>query len=251
MYIFKHKRLKKSIPFPILPLVRLCYTGVMKQTIIRIITGIIIIAIGVGALLGALNVFPFWDLFSNWWPVLVIVGGLFVLIGDLRNNWLWGTLLVIAGGLLLIKQHDLLNFNIFSLIIPLFIIGAGLSILIHSQSKAKTKGSATDMDDVSVIFSGSETKNKSQNYKGGKVTAIFGGATLDLRDAKLTGEASLDIFVLCGGVELRVPRDWKVVSKAAPIAGGIENKSEGNEDHKGPLLVLTGTVLLGGVEIKT
>lgn len=223
----------------------------MKQTIIRIITGIIIITIGVGALLGALNVLPFWDWFSTWWPALVIIGGLFVLIGDLRNNWLWGILLIVAGGLLLIKQHDLLNFNIFSLIIPLFIIGIGLSILIHSQSRTRVKGSSKDTDDVSVIFSGSETKNKSQSYQGGKVTAIFGGATIDLRDAKLTGEASLDMFVLCGGIELRVPRDWKVVSKAAPIAGGVENKSEGSEDHKGPVLVLTGTVLLGGVEIKT
>lgn len=223
----------------------------MKQTIIRIITGLIITAIGVGALLGALNVAPFWSWFGSWWPLLVIIGGLFVLLGDLRRNWLWGTLLIVIGGLLLFKTQEIIDFNFFSLIVPLLIIGAGLSVLISSQSRRNIKSDAKDSDDISVIFSGSETKNKSKAYQGGKVTAIFGGATIDLRDAKLADQATLDIFALCGGIELRVPRDWKVVSKIAPIAGGVENKSEGSDDHAGPVLVLTGTVALGGIEIKT
>ena len=223
----------------------------MKQTSIRIITGIIITAIGVGALLGALNVIPFWDWFRGWWPLLVVVGGVFMLLGDLHRNWLWGTLLIVIGGLLLLKQQGVIDFNIFSLIFPLVIIGAGLSVLIHSQGRARVQSNSKDADDISVIFSGSETKNKSKSYKGGRVTAVFGGSVIDLRDAKLTSEATIDMFVFCGGVEIKVPRDWKVVSKVAPIAGGVENKSEGSDDAKAPVLVLTGTVALGGVEIKT
>lgn len=223
----------------------------MKQTAIRIITGTIIIAIGVGALLGALNIAPFWSWFGQLWPLLVVLAGIFILIGDFRRNWIWGTVLITVGVLLQLRKLDILDFNFFSLIIPVALIGAGLSVLISSHNRTKVDSSAKDADDISVIFSGSETKNKSSNYKGGKVTAIFGGATIDLRDAKITKEASLDMFVLCGGVELKVPRDWKVVSKVAPIAGGVENKSEGDDDHKGPILVLTGTAALGGIEIKT
>ncbi len=223
----------------------------MKQTAIRIITGTIIIAIGVGALLGALNIAPFWSWFGQLWPLLVVLAGIFILIGDFRRNWIWGIVLITVGALLQLKTLDILDFNFFSLIIPVAIIGAGVSVLISSHNRTKVDSSSKDADDISVIFSGSETKNKSSNYKGGKVTAIFGGATIDLRDAKITKEASLDMFVLCGGVELKVPRDWKVVSKVAPIAGGVENKSEGSDDHKGPILVLTGTAALGGIEIKT
>lgn len=223
----------------------------MKQTTIRVITGIIITAIGVSALLGALNIFPFWETFGSWWPTLVILGGIFVLIGDLRRNYIWGIVLLIIGVLLLLKTQGVLDFNFFSLIVPIIIIAGGLSVLLHTKNRSTIDTSSNNADDIAVIFSGSETKNKSKSYEGGKVTAIFGGAVLDLRDAKLTEQATLDVFALCGGIELRVPRDWKVVSKIAPIAGGVENKSEGSDDHKGPILVLTGTVTFGGVEIKT
>jgi len=223
----------------------------MKQTATRIITGIIILAIGVGALLGALNIFPFWDWFSSWWPLLVIIAGLFVLIGDFRRNYIWGTALILIGSLLQLKAAGVVDFNFFSLLVPIVLIAAGLSVLLHVTNRPTIKAASTDVDDISVIFSGSESKNKSQNYQGGRITAIFGGAVLDLRDAKIQKEATLDIFTICGGVEIKVPRDWKVISKAAPIAGGVENKSEGSDDHKGPILVLTGTVALGGVEIKT
>jgi predicted membrane protein len=223
----------------------------MKQTIIRVITGIIITAIGVSALLGALNIFPFWETFGSWWPTLVILGGIFVLIGDFRRNYIWGIVLLIIGVLLLLKTQGVLDFNLFSLIVPIIIIAGGLSVLLHTKNRSSIDTSSNNADDIAVIFSGSETKNKSKSYEGGKVTAIFGGAVLDLRDAKLSSQATLDIFALCGGIELRVPRDWKVVSKIAPIAGGVENKSEGSDDHKGPTLVLTGTVTFGGVEIKT
>lgn len=223
----------------------------MKQTIIRILTGLIIIAIGVGALLGALNIFPFWDTFKEWWPLLVILGGVFVWLGDWRRNYIWGIVLIIVGVLLQLKELGQLDFNFFSLIVPILVIAAGLSILLHTKNRTAIKSGTKDADDISVIFSGSETKNVSKNYQGGKITAIFGGAVLDLRDAKLTKDATLDVFLLCGGLELKVPRDWKVVSKVAPIAGGVENKSEGSENQSGPVLTLTGSATLGGVEIKT
>lgn len=223
----------------------------MKQTIIRIITGIIITVIGITALLGALGIVPFWDWFSTWWPLLVILGGVFVWIGDFRRNYIWGVVLIVVGILLQLKALNYLDFNFFSLILPILIIAAGLSILLQTKQRAKIATNSSNTDDISVILSGSETLNKSHDYQGGKGTVIFGGAAIDLRDAKIQKEASLDLFVMCGGAEIRVPRDWKVVSKVAPIAGGVENKSQGADDHKGPVLVLTGTVILGGIEIKT
>src|SRR5690606_8373604 len=137
----------------------------------------------------------------------------------------WGTILVTVGALLQLKTLDILDFNFFSLIIPIALIGAGLSVLISSHNRTKVDHSSKDADDISVIFTGSETKHKSNDYKGGKVTSIFGGASIDLRDAEIVEEASLDMFVMCGGVELKVPRDWKVITQVAPIAGGVENKS--------------------------
>lgn len=223
----------------------------MKQTTTRIITGIIILTIGIGALLSALNLIPFWAWFDTWWALLVIIGGVFILLGDLRRNYIWGTAVLLIGVLLQLKALGAVDFNFFSLIVPILLIAAGLTVLLHTKVQPAIKSTNHDADDISVIFSGSESKNKSKKYKGGRVTSIFGGASLDLRDAVIEKEATLDVFVVCGGVEIKVPREWKVVVKAAPIAGGIENKSEGSDNDKAPVLVITGTVALGGVEIKT
>ena len=223
----------------------------MKQTSLRLVTGFTVLAIGVGALLGALNIIPFWSIFATWWPVLLILAGLTVIVSDLRKNYIWGLAMIIIGGFLLFKNHEIIEFSIFAVIAPVIIIAIGLSILINSSGRAKIPTGTKDSDDIVAIFSGSEAKNKSNNYKGGKITAVFGGASVDLRDATLKGEAVLDIFTLCGGVELKVPRDWHVVVKATPIAGGVENKAEGSDGDKSPTLVITGIIALGGVEIKT
>lgn len=222
----------------------------MKQNIIRITTGLIIIAIGVGAFLGALNFIPFWDTFAIWWPALLVIGGLMALISDLRTNYLWGGVVSVVGALLLLKAHNLVDFNVFSLVLPIIIIAVGLSIIISSNTKRTASTRSVDLDEISAIFSGSETSNRSQNYQGGNVVAVFGGVSLDLTDAKIKDEAQLNIFALCGGVELKVPKDWRVISKVAPILGGVENKSRGVEKDSGPVLILTGTAALGGVEVK-
>lgn len=223
----------------------------MKQTSLRILTGVTILAIGIGALLGALNLIPFWSIFALWWPVLIIAGGVIVLAGDFRKNYIWGLTMLIIGSFLLLKSHGIIEFSIFSLIAPIIIIAIGLSVLANTQSRAKIPVGTKDIDDIVAVLSGSETRNTSKNYKGGKLTAVCGGVVLDLRDATLKDDAHLNIFALCGGVEIRVPRDWKVVVKTTPIAGSVENKSEGGESHKGPSLIVSGTVALGGVEIKT
>ena len=222
----------------------------MKQTILRNITGLLILSVGAGALLDALNVIAFWEMFNTWWPSLLIVAGIFAAIGDARRNYLWAIVLGVIGTLMLLRNLSVVDFNVFGLIFPIVLIAVGLSVLVSSTRKRKVPTSSHNTDDISVIFSGSETANSSKDYQGGSITAIFGGATLDLRDAKLKDEATLDVTAIFGGVEIRVPREWRVVSKIAPIAGGVENKAQGKDDHDGPVLVLTGFVALGGVEVK-
>src|SRR5690606_27937825 len=190
------------------------YITSMKQHLTRIITGCIILGVGVGALLDALNIVPFWSWFGNLWPLLIVLAGVFVLIGDFRKNYIWATALILIGVLLQLRALGTIDFNFFSLVFPIVLIAIGLTILLHFSKRPSVATGSKDVDDISVVFSGNQSKNKSPHYKGGRVTAIFGGATLDLRDARIDKEATLDFFVICGGVELKVPRDWKVISKA-------------------------------------
>ena len=56
----------------------------------------------------------------------------------------------------------------------------------------------------------------------------MGGCEIDLRHASIDGEAVIDIFALWGGVELRVPPDWTVVSRVTPILGGVDDILSGS-----------------------
>ncbi len=222
----------------------------MKQTILRNVTGVLIVALGTGALLDALNILSFWGLFNTWWPALLVLAGIFVAIGDARRNYLWALVLGVIGTLLLLRNLEVVTFNVFGLVFPIVLIAIGLSVIFSATQRRKIPLGSNDMDNISVIFSGSETVNAAKDYKGGRVTAIFGGASLDLRDAVIKKEATLDITAICGGVEIHVPREWRVISKVAPIAGGVENKARGKDEGDGPVLVLTGIAALGGVEVK-
>jgi hypothetical protein len=84
----------------------------------------------------------------------------------------------------------------------------------------------------------------------------MGGVDLDLRQAATaSGEAVLDVFVIMGAVEARVPPHWEVKSDVLPLMGAYEDKRPAPlpEDSAKPAgrLRIRGTVIMGGVEIKS
>lgn len=221
-----------------------------SQSAVRIITGSLIIIIGLGALLDAVGAFPFWAMFRTWWPLGVIIIGLLVLLNNLRQ-FVWAGVLIIGGILLQLRNLDYIDFNVWSLFWPAILIAVGISLLLNKSISPKN-ARTQDTDNLSALFGGTETVNNSKNYKGGKATAIFGGVVIDLRDAKIQKEAVLDVFAVCGGIEVKVPREWRVQSHVFPILGGVDSKSASQKaDDTSPVLVITGTVALGGVEVKS
>ena len=55
-----------------------------------------------------------------------------------------------------------------------------------------------------AFMGGIERKVTSQEFEGGEVTAIMGGCGIDLREASiLDTEATIEVFVWAGGVEIR------------------------------------------------
>ena len=222
----------------------------MNQTIARILTGALIVLFGLGALLDSLGVLPFWVSIGSWWPLVLVIAGLIILINNLRQ-FIWAAVFIGAGTLLQLEQFSLIEVNFFALLWPALIIALGLSILFQRAMRPKNV-KIQDLDNLTAIFGGSETTNTSKNYLGGKATAIFGGVTLDLRDAVIKKEAILNVFALAGGIELKIPRDWKVKTEVFPILGGVDAKVNTHElNDNAPVLIVTGTAALGGIEIRT
>lgn len=219
----------------------------MNKQFTRTIAGTAILAVGVLALLNALNIANLHDIFRDWWPLVVILVGILVFINHPRQ-FAWPLAIVAAGVLLQLRELGVLTFSPQQLFWPIVIIAVGLSILVNRSFTHKGV-SKKDLDDVTALLSGSTTHSESKNYKGGKVSAIMGGVDIDLRDAVIKDEATINVFAFWGGITLKVPEGWTVKSKITPIAGGVDIKTK-PAGSNAPVLYLAGDVVMGGVDVK-
>lgn len=224
-----------------------CYSYPMNKQITRTILGIAIISVGVIAFLNAINITAFNGFFEQWWPLFIILMGVLMFINHPRQ-FVW-PLIVTAGGVLLqLREFDVITFNVWGLFWPVIIIAIGLSVIVNKTAR-HSDINKKDLDDASSFLGGNVIKNESKNYKGGNSSAIMGGVELDLRNATIKDEATLNVFAFWGGIEVKVPEGWAVKSKITPVAGGVEIKTK-PVDKNAPVLYLTGDVIMGGVEVK-
>lgn len=104
--------------------------------------------------------------------------------------------------------------------------------------------------DTTAVMAGSSIRDDTADFQGGDITVVMGGLEIDLRHAGMVQpEAVLNVFVVFGGLVIKVPTGWSVVSRGAPILGGIDDKTVPGmaATHR---LVIDGYVIMGGVEIK-
>ena len=224
----------------------------------RIYFGLFLIAIGAFWILERLDLIPdIWDNILISWQMLLIAIGVFSIIGGNRTS---GTILIVIGGFFLLPEIFNIPYEIKRIGWPLLIIGIGV-ILLFSQRKrnephfADTANYGMDFFDDFVIFGGREVFINSRNFYGGKITAIFGGAEYDLRNATLsTNGAIIDSVSIFGGCGFKVPPDWTVKNEVTAVFGGFSDK-RGSSPHQvnsdtSKTLVIKGFTAFGGVEIK-
>jgi predicted membrane protein len=194
------------------------------------------------------------------WQVLLVAIGLINLAG--RDNWIVGLVLIFVGGFFIIPKIHVFPFNFEALFWPaLLILGGCLFIIAIATRRTWHPGHFNDQKisesgfiNESNIFSGNKHKITSQEFKGGKVSNIFGGTELDLTQAKLApGENILEISCIFGGVSLTVPADWTVRLEVSSIMGGFNdkrnhyNKDTQTSDRE---LVIKGSAIFGGGDMK-
>ena len=221
-----------------------------------IVLGVGVILVGVVLLLDqmpGLHGSPLLDFLKHLWPLILVGMGVARVRG--RNRPAHGWILITVGFILL--ANTLGHGHLAALAWPCILLVAGIAIILRTlnrQSAAPTP--AVDGKDFlrgTAILSGFKQKIHSLGFRGGELTAIFGGLDLDLREVVMAGEsARVDVFLLFGGGEIRVPEDWEVSIEGTAIAGGVSDK--GSPDLPGssgrPRLILTGLILFGGLEIR-
>ncbi|MFL0684784.1 MAG: LiaF transmembrane domain-containing protein [Algoriphagus aquaeductus] len=127
----------------------------------------------------------------------------------------------------------------------------------HSSDSAgftRTTGTSfADRLNIDAIFSGVNRKMMSKNFQGGKITAAFGGADLDLTQVDFEGVVTIQLDIIFGGVKMIVPPHWDIRTEVTNIAAGLEDKRFFRDGGVDPskVVVLKGTILFGGLEIKS
>ncbi|GIM27669.1 hypothetical protein CPJCM30710_03350 [Clostridium polyendosporum] len=223
----------------------------------KIFLGSIFIIVGIGLLLQQIGFWDFGQVISTWWPLILIAVGVGNLFADSDSKTL-GIILILLGAWFQMRELNIITHSIIRYFWPLLIIAIGISILLPRGSrnldyKFSGKETTEDLVDNITLFSGVKTRNISKNFRGGSLTAIFGGIDMDLKDANISsGNASLNITVAFGGIDISVPPGWKVVVKGIPIFGGWSNKTNNINyvNLEGPVLTINCFVIFGGVDVK-
>ncbi|HXE81609.1 MAG TPA: DUF5668 domain-containing protein [Vicinamibacterales bacterium] len=223
----------------------------------QLIIGLVVLALGTVLLLDNLG-HPAGRFVLQYWPaVLILIGVAKVLQARNMPGSLGGALLILAGLWLLWTRLGLIEQSFWRVLRtywPLILVVVGLTTmwraLTRKQRHEREMVNVIDTVRSAAFLGGVKRVIASPSFKGGEATAFLGGVMLDLRSAKLTGEAVLDVFAMWGGVELQVPEGWAIDVGIIPILGGVDDKTRPVTDPAAPRLVLRGTVMMGGVEIK-
>lgn len=227
---------------------------VIRRSPAKLIAGIILVALGILFMLdnfGLAYVPNLW----RFWPLILVAVGLSQIRGRFFTGSFGGHVLLALGIVFLLNEFDLVR-NPFQLILPFFLVFLGLRIVVGPRGLAPRHDGSPDAPESTLgnfaAFSGIDRKIASQDFRGGDLGAFCGGWDIDLRQAAIAGdEANIDVFVWWGGGDIRVPSDWDVVVKVLPIFGGVGDKT--THPVSSPTtkrLILTGTIVMGGVEVK-
>ena len=218
----------------------------------KLLVGLVIVVLGVLFLLDNFGYLDAGDVLV-WWPLVFVVVGISQLFGSPRRL-VSGVVFAILGCWLLLNQMGYLDQSPFEMW-PVFLILAGATLVNRSLRRPEPvpPGAADDTRVNGFALMSGTTRKVVGDFLGGDLTAIMGGHDIDLRNARIPngGSVVIDVFVWWGGIDIKVPPDWKVSAEGMAIMGAYEDTSTPPQpaDVRGTL-VLKGLVVMGGVETK-
>ncbi|MEJ5995460.1 LiaF domain-containing protein [Pedobacter sp. Du54] len=247
----------------------------------KVLAGLIIVLIGSLILIDNFGFdLPSWVMH---WSNLLIIIGLFIGVKHNFRNSAW-FILVLIGSIFTLKEAFGNGINFGKIIFPSILVILGLYILFKpktgfrhkarwkqfnqpepftpyteadttessSSSTEQKKTSSNDYLDSVNVFGGSHQTIYSKNFKGGEITAVFGGCDVNLTQADFEGEIVIDVTAIFGGAKIIIPAGWEVKSEVTAIFGGLDDKRsiQPITDGKPRLLIIKGIAMFGGVDIR-
>lgn len=191
--------------------------------------------------------------YARYWAALPLALGLVKsLTGGSRGDRVFGVVLTIFGASQLAKALGYWSPGPAD-VVAFVLIGVGVYFIargVFGRTEPQVSLDGSDWISAIAIMAGFERGNNSPNFRGGDLTVVMGGCEIDLRQARLRAPASIDVFVMWGGIEIRVPEDWSVELRGTPLLAGFVDKTRQPPAPTEKRLVVRGIALMGGVEIK-
>ncbi len=225
----------------------------MKETnLVKLGCGAFLILLGIGFLGDQFNLIAVGEVLKYLWPTAVTLLGVYLLVRA-RRQLILGLIITLIGVFSLIDTAVDLPFSVWDLW-PLVLVAIGINILFNGKFNFNSKNdSRDDKLDSTAVFWGDSRRVLSKNFKGGDISAIFGGSEIDLTNTKFdNGVATINILCLFGGIDIKLPENTVVVNKGLGIFGGFEEKlSSVRDEESSQKLIIEGLALFGGVSVKS
>lgn len=173
----------------------------MRNKISNLIWGLIFIVIGLGIAGDVMNLWNFKLFFPGWWTMFIIIPCFISIIRSGIN--VGSTTGLIIGIMLLLAQYVKFNFNYWGLIVPVILIIVGLKIvfqgmgrnLLPMENKTYIEGQSgynTNRKEYNAVFASNNIRITDQ-FIGTSLNAVFGGISIDLRDAIIDSDVDLKL----------------------------------------------------------
>lgn len=191
--------------------------------------------------------------YLRYWPAGFIALGLAKIwqSRDGHGGAFGGVVLGAIGVWLLLDELNLVGANVWRFW-PLLVVALGASMVWRSLTvgRPSAPGDGNSRISAVAVLGGVSRGNNSTAFRGGDLAAVMGGCEVDLRHAKIDGEAVVDVFAMWGGIEIRVPEDWTIIGRVTPLLGGFDDKTRPPATASTQRLIVRGFVIMGGVEVK-
>lgn len=184
----------------------------------------------------------------DFWPVFIIIAGLLMIFKERNNDNNNGSRLFRQNSMNenLTPQANTSSMNFGST--------SNTENTANPSSNMNTNTNTTASSDSKIdlisFMGGNVATVNSQDFQGGQATAFMGGIELDLRNANIQSQAVLNVFSMFGGISMVLPLDWTVVNNTSAFLGGVDYKQTSGVSDSKKCLIIQGTVMLGGIEIK-
>jgi hypothetical protein len=185
--------------------------------------------------------------YLKWWPVAAMIAGVVELV---QRRWMGSIVWLLIGTFFLFPRLGWPRPPIWYLIgaWPLFISVAGVTLIAHVLRRPERQQRGGTFS-AAAFMGGNNRVVRSEGLAGGEAVAVMAGCEIEFTPLSGSRDIDVDLLVLWGGVEIRVPAGWRVVSYVIPILGGYDNRAAPATDNS-PTLILRGAVIMGGVEVK-